>query len=100
MKSNLAPEGDTRKLPSSEHCQKRAIYQHKGDTRGDPLPVSPKELIKRFEEVESWVNERDPKLARDLYILREAHKAYEMTWCRIKYHPSLLKVRNREEILE
>ncbi|XP_063878104.1 uncharacterized protein LOC135110070 [Scylla paramamosain] len=55
-----------------------------------------KELIKRFEEVESWVNERDPKLARDLYILRETHLAYEMTWCRIKYHPSLLKVRNGE----
>ncbi|XP_045120799.1 uncharacterized protein LOC123510075 isoform X1 [Portunus trituberculatus] len=56
-----------------------------------------KELIKRFEEVESWVNERDPKLARDLYILREAHKAYEMTWCRIKYHPSLLKRKEEEE---
>ncbi|KAK8376521.1 hypothetical protein O3P69_009866 [Scylla paramamosain] len=56
-----------------------------------------KELIKRFEEVESWVNERDPKLARDLYILRETHLAYEMTWCRIKYHPSLLKVSGGDE---
>lgn len=38
------------------------------------------------------MKERDPSLADELAQLRAEHLAYEMTWCRLRYHPRLVKV--------
>ncbi|XP_069171138.1 uncharacterized protein [Procambarus clarkii] len=59
-----------------------------------------KETIRRFETVEKEVRTSNPARAEDLIRLRDEHLTYHTTWCRIKYHPRLLKVNKSEEELQ